>query len=109
MQRRYIHLQPEDRLTIASLHQQGSSTRAIACVLGRSPSTICRELRRNRSADGYASEPAQRLCRQRRRLARPWPKLHPHGRLWLIVRTLLSWRWSPQQIAGEVAPESWTP
>ncbi|OTP66211.1 Mobile element protein [Caballeronia sordidicola] len=33
----YQQLQPEERLTIASLHLQGSSMRAMARILGRSP------------------------------------------------------------------------
>jgi IS30 family transposase len=37
----YQQLQPEERLTIASLHLQGSSMRAMARILGRSPGTIC--------------------------------------------------------------------
>ena len=38
--KRYQQLQPEDRVTLASLLQQKYSVRAIARVLGRSPSTI---------------------------------------------------------------------
>ncbi len=96
---RYTHLQPEDRLTLASLRQQGFSQRAIARLLGRSPSTICRELRRNSSSAGYTSKPAQATCEARRQAARPLAKLHPHGALWRVVCELLLWRWSPQQIA----------
>ena len=33
MTARYTHLQPEDRLTLASLHQQGFSQRAMARLL----------------------------------------------------------------------------
>ena len=100
MTARYTHLQPEDRLTLASLHQQGFSQRAMARLLGRSPSTICRELRRNGGgSDSYAFKPAQAACEARRHAARPLAKLHPHGTLWRVVCDLLLWRWSPQQIA----------
>ena len=52
----YQQLQPEDRMTIASMRQQGSSVRAMARMLGRSPGTISRELARNsRPMLGYAS------------------------------------------------------
>nr|WP_312989497.1 helix-turn-helix domain-containing protein [Comamonas koreensis] len=55
MTSRYTHLLPEDRLTVASLLQQGYSQRSIAQLLGRSPSTISRELARNGSTStGYA-------------------------------------------------------
>ena len=97
---RYTQLQPEERITLASLRQQGWSLRASARLLGRSPSTLSRELRRNRGEAGYASQPAQRACEQRRIAARPLAKLHPHGALWRVVCDLLSWRWSPQQIAA---------
>jgi IS30 family transposase len=46
---RYSQLQPEDRVTIASLKQQNYSVRAIARQLLRSPATISRELLRNPS------------------------------------------------------------
>lgn len=100
MTSRYTHLQPEERLTLASLTQQGCSQRSIARILGRSPSTICRELARNGTAtNGYAFKPAQAACQARRIAARPLPKLHPQGALWHLVCNLLLWRWSPQQIA----------
>jgi IS30 family transposase len=55
----YKQLQPEERLTIASLQLQGLSIRAMAWILGRSPATVSRELTRNSSALGYASVPAK--------------------------------------------------
>lgn len=98
---RYTQLQAEERMTLASLHQQGCSLRAIGQLMGRSASTLSRELRRNASgADGYVSRTAQGLCRRRRIEARPLPKLHTDGALWRTVCTLLCWRWSPQQIAA---------
>ncbi len=38
-------------MTMASMKQQGFSARAMARALGRSPSTITRELKRNTLAD----------------------------------------------------------
>ena len=43
------HLTMQDRDQTARLKHQGASRREIAQVLQRSPSTNCRELRRNRS------------------------------------------------------------
>lgn len=99
MDTRYKQLQPEERITLAALRQQGWSMRAIARLQGRSPSTISRELRRNCVDTGYASQPAQAHCVQRRINARPLPKLHCDTRLWHLVCDMLSWCWSPQQIA----------
>jgi IS30 family transposase len=97
----YRQLQPEERMTISSMAQQGSSVRAMARTLGRSAGTVSRELARNRCARlGYASEPAQALCRSRRIDARPQAKLDSQAVLWGVVLTLLEWKWSPQQIAA---------
>jgi IS30 family transposase len=97
MSQHYRHLQPEDRLTLASLLQQGHSLRQIAQTLGRSPSTISREIRRNRCEQGYSSVQAQHSSQQRQCHHRP--KLHPDSGLWHIVHHLLGWRGSPQQIS----------
>ena len=51
----YKQLQPENRLTIASLRQQNLNIRRISMVLKRSPSTISRELTRNRKQGTYAT------------------------------------------------------
>src|SRR5216684_2462364 len=67
----YQQLQPEERMTIASMKQQGSSVRSMARTLGRSASTVSRELARNTcSAVRYASAPAQALSTSRREAAR---------------------------------------
>jgi len=98
MGRSYTHLQPEERLTLAALHQQGHSRRAIARQLGRSASTVCRELLRNTASAGYASRTAQALCRKRRKAAKHC-KLRPDGPLWEMVYPMLHRCWSPRQIA----------
>src|SRR5258708_14888650 len=97
----YQQLQSEERMTIASMKQLGSSVRAMARTLGRSGSTVSRELARTTgSAVGYASAPAQSLSMSRREAARPCPKLLPQSVSWRVVFTLLEWKWSPQQISG---------
>jgi IS30 family transposase len=97
----YQQLQPEDRMTIASMLQQGSSMRAMARMLDRSASTISREIGRNaKPAVDYGSHTAQVLCAGRRQAGRPHPKLEPQSLSWGVVMTLLDWKWSPQQIAA---------
>ena len=44
MTTRYMQLQPEERVTLASLRQQGHSLRSIAKTLGRSASSLSREV-----------------------------------------------------------------
>ena len=100
MTRRFRQMQPEERVTLAALRQQGLGLRAIAQVLGRNAGSLSRELRRNAGSDGvYLSAPAQLAARARRRAARRAVKLDPDGRLWPLVSHLLGWLWSPQQIA----------
>lgn len=108
--RRYRQLQPEDRVTMASLLQLNHSLRDIATVLTRSPSTISREQRRNSDMNvpavvhsPYASATAQSKCRQRRRAGRPPAKLHTDRPMFEVVRRLLGLRWSPEQIALTLA------
>src|ERR1700676_3094407 len=99
--RTYQQLQPEERMTIASMRQQGSSVRAMARTLGRSAATVSRELVRNTCPTvGYASAPAQARSTSRREAARPRAKLHVQSVAWRVVLTLLEWKWSPQQISG---------
>ncbi len=98
---KYRRLQPEERMTIASMTQRRCSVRAMARTLGRSPSTVSRELGRNCSGtQAYASHSAQVHCALRRSEARPATKLYIRGVTWDVVLTLLDWKWSPQQIAG---------
>lgn len=69
-------------------------------MLGRSASSLSRELKRNAGVDGvYLSKLAQDAADARRTAARPAAKLDPAGALWPVVTHLLGWLWSPQQIA----------
>jgi len=96
----YQHLQPQERQTLASLHQQRYSLRSIAGILGRSASTVHRELLRNSHAQkGYAAFIAQESYQSRRKAAKPIHKLDYGGPLWRKVCLLLDECWSPCQIA----------
>lgn len=96
----YEQLHAEERFVIAREALQGTKLRAIARMLNRSPSTISREIARNRQPGSmYWSDKAQAASDLRRRLARQPSKLHPSSVLWGTVLTLLQWRWSPEQIA----------
>jgi hypothetical protein len=77
--RSYKQLQPEDRVTMASMLQGKSGVREMARALGRSPSTISREIKRNAGVKGYASASAHVRCRVRRQKARPALKLDVEG------------------------------
>jgi transposase len=61
-----------DRQRIATLRRRGVGVRAIAAVIGRAPSTVSRELRRNTLAHdrGYDGDLAHARARQRARRLR---------------------------------------
>ncbi len=94
----YRHLSREDREQIAVLRAAGHSNAGIAVALGRAPSTISREVRRNALDSGrYSAQTADGaylLRRQRSAL------LERDKRLARFVRDRLTEGWSPQQIAG---------
>ena len=102
-------LRPEEREEIALLRAAGHGVREIARVLGRQPSTISRELKRNTSPDGvYRPTQAQRRADQRARqagLAASPPKLATNLRLRRKVQAMLKENQSPEQIAGRLRRE----
>lgn len=116
---KYSHLSAEERAVIMVMKERGESGSAIAAVLGRHRSTICRELRRNgcraepevgalgrpRMSSGYNAVGASARARRVRRQGRPPRKLYPRGVLWLHVRSMLGQRWSPEQIAAALKRE----
>lgn len=71
--RTYEQITESERHAIALGLQQKQSLRAIARALGRSPSTISREILRNAGGKGYVSRFAQQRCRIRRIHSRPSP------------------------------------
>lgn len=75
------------------------SMRLIAETLGRSPSTVSREIERNGGYDRYRATLAdERAWAQARRPKRC--KLADNGRIRLAVARRLQLQWSPEQIAG---------
>lgn len=107
MERRGRHLDACERAVIFAEHRLGTSQREIARLLGRSASTICRELSRGRVSPGsgsgsrYCPQVGQRVRDRRRLRCRPQRKLGPGGALWRFVwHRLVKFRWSPEQIAA---------
>ncbi len=77
----------------------GHSIRSIAASLGRAPSTISREIRRNGGPEGYRASRAEQAAWDRG--CRPKAcKLVQHPALARIVASKLRRNWSPEQIAG---------
>ena len=95
--RGYTQLTQEERYQIYALKKAGHSQKEIAVTLGRSPSTISRELRRNKGLKGYRPKQAHKLAQNRKqeRSRRRIP-----DSVWQRVALLLREDWSPEQISG---------
>lgn len=95
------HLTLEERDRIAQLRYQGANQKEIAITLGRDPSTISRELRRNSVGGGYHAAQAQQVAK-RRRAERPLTRKWDHPELGPAIRRGLTQQWAPEQIAGRL-------
>jgi IS30 family transposase len=76
----------------------GLSLRAIAKALGRSPSTICREVNRNGGRRHYRATRAEGAAWVRSRRPKHC-KLATNARLRAVVEAKLELDWSPEQVA----------
>ena len=95
------HLTLEERDRIAQMRHQRADQKEIALALGRCPSTISRELRRNRTGTEYYAAQAQRQSEQRRR-DRPLVRKMDDPQINQTVREGLAQEWAPEQIAGRM-------
>lgn len=98
------YLSQQERIEIADLAREGVGVREIARRIGRSPSTISRELKRNRTGGrrpGYRPfEAHRRACARRSR--RRHRRIESNLDLGTIVAELLQQRWSPEQISRQL-------
>ena len=105
-------LSTADREEISRGLLVGRSLRSIAGGLGRSPSTVSREVAGNGGRRPYRAHLAEARATHRARRPRR-AKLARNRPLRLIVERLLEARWSPQQIAWQLRqdhphePEMW--
>lgn len=104
MGQKYEQLSLEQRCTIARHSEAGKTMRQIAAAMDRAPSTIMRELKRNRGSQvgyqpGYAEQQAKsRRWRGSRLLRQPSLQAQVlHG---------LGQGWSPSQVAGRLKREN---
>jgi len=88
-----------DREEISRGLVAGSSIRSIAASLGRAPSTISREIRRNNGLGGYRASLADQTAWDRARRPKLC-KLVQNRALARLVASKLCLEWSPEQIAG---------
>jgi len=94
-----IALRLEEREEISRGIAAGRSIRQIAAGLGRSASTVSRELRRNDGASAYRASEADWCAWERAQRPKPC-RLATHPELRWRVAQKLALQWSPQQISG---------
>ncbi len=103
-ERSELRLSLEEREEISRGLAAGYSIRAVAEALGRSPSTVCREVNANGGRRKYRALVADRAaCRRALRPKRA--KLAQCRRLRGVVERKLEAKWSPQQISAWLALE----
>ena len=97
--RALVTLRLEEREEISRGIAAGRPIRRIAQGLGRSPSTVSREIRRNGGRSAYRASEADTLAWERG--LRPKScRLARHGELRWRVAQKLALEWSPEQISG---------
>ncbi|MFD5544003.1 transposase [Streptomyces sp. NPDC127079] len=103
-------LSQHERIYIADRIRENAPVRAIAAELGRSPSTVSREIRRNRTTSPigqwhYRPHAAQARTEARRPRRKP-RKIPQNPELRDFVQTGLDRRWSPEQICHALKAQS---
>lgn len=97
----YTHLSHDERDSLAIGINQGRSLRDIARELGRSPSTLKRELERNHGPKIYTPHQAHERAMKRHHLAHKHSRLKSHA-LRHDVEALIMKGWSPEIISGRL-------
>jgi len=97
--RAVLALRLEEREEISRGIAARRSIRQIAHRLGRSPSTVSREIRRNGGSRAYRANLADRRAWKRALRAKPC-RLALHSELRWRVAQKLALQWSPEQISG---------
>jgi len=110
MGRRYEQFSLDERCEIARLQGQGASIRQVAAALGRSPSSVSRELKRN-TGGGPRAAAYKPSYAQAQTAARRWSgsRLERDEALRNQVLDGLRKGWSPEQLAGRLQVEAGRP
>jgi IS30 family transposase len=95
----YQQLTQQQRYQIYACRDAGWRQKRIASEIGTHPSTISRELKRNRGQRGYRPQQAEQMAQGRRQQKR---KERLTAADWLTMTALLEKQWSPEQISGSL-------
>ena len=101
-EKKFEHLQPYERDNIAILKAKGESNRSIAKKLGRSPSTISRELKRGVTQNGcYYPNASQSVIDNKKKRARRKRKTDD-PKVQKYIKEKLENFWSPEIISAKI-------
>ena len=92
----YKQITETQRYQIYVLKKMGHTQKVIAETIGVHPSTISRELQRNKGQRGYRPKQAHQKALARRVKAKP----RITAEIWQLVDDKLKQEWSPEQISG---------
>lgn len=99
----YKQITPKNRNEISALLRAGLKQKEIAQILGKDPSTISRELKRNKTKRCYHAGIAKQRTKKRRTEANyRFRKIENNEWLQNHIKKKLEKYWSPEQIAGEL-------
>ena len=96
----YTHFTLDERKYLQKLLEEGESIRGIARALGRSPSSVSREIKRNKSKKGYNHWRANSLSITRKRHQHHRHALEENSFEWEYIVAKLNSFWSPEAIVG---------
>jgi len=103
MRAKYTQLTAEERYHIYTMRKQAISLREIAKGMGRSHTSLSREIRRNKGENGYRYKQAHRKALARHKTKPKAIKLTTERILY--VREKIKLNWSPEQISGRLFTE----
>jgi len=100
----YLHIKPDQRVELAALLRAGHKQCEIAGLLSKHPSTVSREISRNRTKEGrYSVRLAKKRAKAKRiRANRRFCKITGNKKLRRYIIGKLKKYWSPEQIAGRL-------
>lgn len=99
----FSHLSKEERLEFAILRRKKYSLRDIASVLGRSHSTLSRELTQRSVKSGYDPHKAQHKAYVKRKYSKyQGMKIRERPKLEEYVKEKMALDWTPQEISGRI-------
>lgn len=101
MHMRYAHFRRSDRLELSILRKKGFSIRDIAQAMGRNPSSVSREFRRNATNGWYDPAKAGHKAYVKRKYSKyQGMKVRERPELEAYIAEKMPYGWSPDRIAG---------